>query len=151
MVHEDRTGKTVRAYYKGGPTGEQAIDDHSTGRPEELIVGVGQLPKGLDEALLDMEVGEERTVVILPEKGFGPHDPHGVQIYPRAFIDNGDRLKAGDAFPWINPASGCPIPVRVVEADDQLVTIDFNHPFAGKELTYWVKLVSVGQERPRPS
>ena len=43
-----------------------------------------------------------------------------------------------------NPASGKAIPVRVVNADAQLVTLDFNHPFAGKELTYWLRLESIG-------
>lgn len=144
MEREERIGRVVKALYKGGPTGEEPLDDHSAGEPEELVVGVGQLPRGIDEALLDMEAGEERTIIIPCEKGFGPYDPQGVQTYPRAAIEGGEKLQLGDVFPWTNPASGQPIPVRVVKADDQLVTIDFNHPFAGKELTYWLRLVSVG-------
>lgn len=144
MSHRsDYIGKTALVFYKGGATGEEAIDDHSTGEPESISLGVGSLPKGMDNAFLDMEIGEERTVVIPPELGFGQHDPNGVQVYSRTFIRNGMELKKGDVFAWQNPVSGMPIPVRVTEASEELVTIDFNHPFAGRELTYWLKLVDI--------
>lgn len=136
-------GKTALVRYKGGVTGEEAIDDHSTGDPESVSLGVGELPRGIDEAFLDMEIGEQRTVVIPCEFGYGEHDPKGVQAYPRALIRNGTALQKGDAFAWENPVSGKPIPIRVIEASDQVVTIDFNHPFAGKELTYWLELVDI--------
>ena len=55
----------------------------------------------------------------------------------------GSELEEGDVFQWKNPASGLPIPVRVIEAREHAVLVDFNHPFAGKTLEYWLKLEKV--------
>ncbi len=143
MSTRDRVGRTALVHYLGGVTGEEPFDDHRDGDPQEIVLGIGEIPKGMDDALIDMEIGEERTVVIPCDLGFGQHDPEGIQTYSRTFIKNGERLEQGDTFAWTNPASGLQIPVEVIKADEQLVTIDFNHPLAGKELTYWLKLVDV--------
>ena len=52
----------------------------------------------------------------------------------------GDELKEGDVFQWTNPASGMPIPVRVIEAREDAVLVDFNHPLAEKTLEYWIRV-----------
>ena len=143
MRHEERIGRIARVYYKGGATGEEPIDDHSQGDPEEVVLGVGELPKGIDDAFMSMDVGEKRTIVIAKELGFGDHDPKGVQTYPRVYADAFANVQVGDYVAWRNPVSGSAIPVLVIEADEQLITVDFNHPFAGKELTYWVHLVDI--------
>ena len=143
MSVHGRIGKVAHVHYKGGAADGEAFDDHSFGDPERIVLGVGEIPKGMDDAFLSMEIGEERTVRIPCSLGFGERDPAGVKTYTRSFIRNGDRLKEGDVFAWSNPVSGMPIPVTVVQADASMVTIDFNHPLAGKELVYWLQLVDV--------
>ncbi len=143
MGENSRIGMKARVFYKGGITGEEPLDDCSQGVPIELVLGVGDIPPGLDRAFLEMNVGEERTVVIPPSLGYGEHDKDGVQIYPRTLSPAFEGVGVGDIVSWTNPVSGRAIPVRVVDADAQLVTLDFNHPFAGKELTYWLRLESV--------
>lgn len=139
----DRIGKIALVRYKGGISGEDPFDDRSTGDPVEIVLGVGDLPPGMDEAFLDMAVGEERTVVLPPEKAYGEHDKDGVQTYSRTFAEGFENLQAGDVITWTNPQSGSKIPVRVIKADDQLVTLDYNHPWAGRELTYWLQLIEI--------
>lgn len=139
----DRRGKIALVQYKGGVTGEEPFDDKSTGEPMQVVLGVGDFPPGMDEAFLDMEIGEERTVVLPPDQAYGEHDSDGVQTYTRTFAEGFENLQVGDVITWTNPQSGRKIPVRVIKADDQLVTLDFNHPLAGKELTYWLKLVDI--------
>lgn len=143
MSGNDRIGRMALVHYLGGITDQEPFDDHKDGEPEKIVLGVGEVPKGVDDALLDMEIGEERTVIIPCDLGFGEHDPGGIQTYTRTSIENGEKLKQEDVFAWTNPASGLPIPVKVIKADAQLVTIDFNHPLAGKELTYWLKLIDI--------
>ena len=138
-----KAGKRAQVRYRGGITGEKPIDDMSNGEPVTLVLGVGEIIPGLDHAFMEMEIGEERTVVIPPEDGYGEHDPDGVQTYIRTFSPAFETAQVGDFVFWTNPASGMKIPVRVVKADEQLVTLDFNHPFAGNELTYWVQLVGL--------
>lgn len=140
MSAKQRVGRVALVHYRGGATGEEVVDDCGSGAPQRIVLGAGEIPRGLDEAFLHMEIGEERTVVIPCERGFGFHDPAGVNRYPRTFIENGDKIEKGDVFCWTNPVSGSPIPVECIDADSSSVLIDFNHPLAGKELTYWVKL-----------
>lgn len=143
MQTNHNAGRRARVYYKGGVTGQPACDDCSQGEPVEVVLGVGDLPKGMDDAFLDMKVGEERTIEIPSDKAYGAHDPDGVQTYPRSYQHGFENLHVGDVITWTNPASGKQIPVRVIECDSQLVTLDFNHPLAGEDLTYWLKLVSL--------
>ena len=144
MRHAERSGKRALVRYRGTTATNEPIEDYSTGEPVEVYIGTGAVPPGIDQALYDMEVGERRTVRLALREAYGEHDPAGVRLYPRSFIRNGDKLREGTVFAWTNPASGRDIPVKVVEADEHYVTVDFNHPLAGKELIYWIELVSVG-------
>ncbi|HWQ74656.1 MAG TPA: FKBP-type peptidyl-prolyl cis-trans isomerase [Syntrophomonas sp.] len=139
----DRRGRRAFVYYRGGAQGEEAFDDLSTGQPAEILIGCGQVPPGVDELLFEMKVGEERVVTLPPEKAFGLHDPAGVQSYARLSIEGGDKLQTGDWMTWVNPASRRRIPVRVIAATQDTVTLDFNHPLAGKNLEYWINLIKI--------
>lgn len=143
MKDNSRFGTCLYIYYKGGVDGEEPIDDHSTGEPFKIVLGAGQIAPGIEDALCDMEVGEEKTVVVPPEEAYGRYQEDGVQLYPRAMFPFGAELGEGDVFTWTNPASGMPIPVRVLEATDDAVKVDFNHPWAGKTLRYWLKVDSM--------
>lgn len=133
-------GKCVYIRYKGGVLGEEPFDDRSQGEPVKIILGAGSVIPGIEDVLSEMAEGEERTVVIPPEEAYGTHDPDGVQTYPRTMFSFGTQLEAGDAFQWTNPASGMPIPVRVIDATRDAVTVDFNHPLAEKTLEYWLRV-----------
>lgn len=143
MRHTERSGRCALVHYRGGAAGEAPIEDCSVGDPARIHIGTGAVPPGIDEALYDMVIGEERTIRIPPGKAFGDYDPKGVQVYPRSFIRNGEALEMGTAFAWTNPGTGKDIPVRVIAADEHCVTIDFNHPLAGKDLEYWIELVDI--------
>lgn len=143
MRNPKRSGKYAFVHYKGGAVGEDLAEDHTGGAPERICIGAGVVPPGIDEALYDMEVGERRKLLIPPEKGFGFHDPQGVQVYPRSMIPGGEQLELGSIIPWVNPANRVTLPVRVIEAMPDYVKVDFNHPLAGKTLEYWLELVEV--------
>lgn len=140
MRNNSRFGKCAYVRYKGGVKGEEPFDDRSQGEPVKIILGAGAVIPGVEDALSEMEEGEERTLVIPPEEAYGRHDPDGVQLYPRTMFSFGDELKEGDVFQWTNPASGMPIPVRVIEAREDAVLVDFNHPLAEKTLEYWIRV-----------
>jgi FKBP-type peptidyl-prolyl cis-trans isomerase SlyD len=143
MRHSERSGKCALVHYRGGAAGESPIEDFSEGKPVEIHIGTGAVPPGIDDALYEMEIGEQATVKIPPAKAYGEYDPQGVQVYPRSFVSNGDKLVAGAIFAWTNPASGREIPVKVADATKDYVKVDFNHPLAGKEIEYWIELVDV--------
>ena len=143
MKNNAQFGKCAYIHYRGGVKGEVPVDDQSTGDPVKIILGAGQVVPGIEDALSTMAEGEERVIVVPPEEAYGRHDPDGVQVYPRTFIPFGYELDEGDVFGWTNPASGQQIPVKVIEAQPGSVKVDFNHPFAGKTLEYWIKVESI--------
>ncbi|ENN95785.1 peptidylprolyl isomerase FKBP-type [Methanocaldococcus villosus KIN24-T80] len=98
--------------------------------PLEFIVGNNEVITGLEEAVLGMNVGEEKLVKIPPEKAYGFRDESLIQKVPK------DLFKDADFEPekgLLILANG--IPAKIVDVDDEYVTLDFNHELAGKELT----------------
>lgn len=105
--------------------------------PQLVIVGEGWVLQGLDEALTEMEVGEERTVEIPPEKAFGVRDPGKVKILPARELTRrglaprvGARVEVDGRLGVIKSVGG------------GRVTVDFNHPLSGHSIIYEVKVVS---------
>ena len=95
-----------------------------------IIVGGGHVLKGLDEALIGMEEGEEKTVEIAPEEGFGLRDPKLLQLIPMGRIQetgNETRSRNGNHIRWSNGI------IRSVSGGR--VRVDFNHELAGKNLS----------------
>jgi|GEM_PF-972034 len=143
MKHREYHGKTALVRYRGGAVGEEIIEDLSQGDPVKVRLGAGDVPKGVDAILYDMDIGEQRTAIILAKDAYGEHDPEGVQHYPRHFVNTKERLEVGSVIGWQHPVSGVVVPVVVIEATQNTVTIDFNHLLAGKDLEYWFELVDI--------
>jgi FKBP-type peptidyl-prolyl cis-trans isomerase 2 len=106
--------------------------------PLEFVVGEGQLIQGFEEAVLDMEVGDEKTVKIPAEKAYGNRNEMLIQKIPR------DAFKEADFEPeegMVILAEG--IPATITEVTDNEVTLDFNHELAGKDLVFTIKIIEV--------
>ena len=133
MKHREYSGKTAHVRYRGGPVGEPVLEDCTA----------GEVPRGIEEALYDMEIGEQRDVVVPCAKAYGDHDPEGVVRYPRSFLAEGATLHVGDFVTWEHPVSHQVVPVKVVAETEDALAVDFNHLLAGKDLAYWLELVDV--------
>ncbi len=147
MRHDEYRGKSALVHYRGGAVGDEPVEDHMTGDPVRILLGAGEVPPGVDEALYDMDIGEKRLVVIPCDKAYGQHDPDGVQTYPRSYLRCGNDLQEGDLVMWTHPMSGRDVLVEVVKATDVAVVIDFNHPLADMDLEYCLELVDVVDEK----
>ncbi len=143
MGEKVHTGSVVHILYKGGAKGEGVMDDRSEGEPLRVMIGDMKLPRGIEEALIGMEVGQEKQLEIPPELGYGEYQEELAQWYPKHLIDQGYTLKVGDVMFHTNPEDGTRQPAFVTELTEDNVRIDFNHPFAGKILDYWIKLVGM--------
>lgn len=143
MEQANRVGKTALIHYVGGAKGEAPIDDRSTGEPLAVMLGTLQLPRGLEDAIMSMEVGERRTVEVPCELGYGEHKEKLASWHLKTMVENGYELKTGDVIFWTNPEDGRRMPVWVTEMTEDMVKLDFNHPFAGKTLEYWIELVGL--------
>ena len=144
-----RAGQVAFILYRGGAKGddgqldESLVDDNSQGQPLAVPLGMHRVPAGIEEALYEMEVGEERTLDIPAELGYGVYNQKEVQWYPRAMLPRGYDIKVGDILTYNFEPTKEVRPARVIEATEDGVKIDMNHPFAGKDLVYWVKLVKL--------
>lgn len=135
-------GQTVKVHYTG--TLEDGTQfDSSVGRePLEFTLGQGQVIPGFEEALSEMEEGETRTVQIPADQAYGAHQPELVQQVDRAQIPPEIELAVGVQLQAQGP-EGQVFRLVVTELADSSVTLDGNHPLAGKALTFELELVEI--------
>lgn len=137
-----KPGDTVRIHYIG-TLSDGATFDSSEGRdPLEFVVGSGQIIPGLDIALPGMAVGDKKTVQVPADQAYGQPDPNARQAVPRAEIPDDIPLDLGTQLQVQTP-QGQVMPVTVVEVTETEVTLDANHPLAGRDLTFAIELVAI--------
>ena len=117
------------------------VDSTFDKSPATFKVGDGSLLPGFEAALFGFKAGEKRKLEILPENAFGQPNPQNVQIIARSQF-NDMELSEG-LLVIFNDAANTELPGVVKAFDDEQVTIDFNHPLAGKTLTFDVEIFEV--------
>lgn len=136
-------GKTCRTHYKGTfNDGTQFDSSYDRGEPLEFICGVGQMIKGFDAAVADMEVGQSVDVHLMPEEAYGMPDSDAVFTLEIAQLPGSEDLEAGQRV-YLTNQLGQPFPVSVVKKTETTITFDANHEMAGKELNFHIELVEV--------
>ncbi|MFC1775027.1 peptidylprolyl isomerase [Nanoarchaeota archaeon] len=135
-----KNGDKVKVEYTGKFEDGSVFDSSEKhGKPLEFEVGKHQVVPGFEEAVIGMEVGEEKEVKIPPEKGYGQPNPELVQKVPKTQMPA--EVKQGTVLMLKLPNGQ--IPATVTELTDNDVTIDMNHPLAGKTLIFTIKLVEI--------
>jgi FKBP-type peptidyl-prolyl cis-trans isomerase SlyD len=125
--------------------GDGEIVDTSDGRePLEFLYGQGQIIPGLEKALNDMEVGDEKDVEVAPADGYGVRDPDAVQLVPRDSFPADMDLKQGMGF-RMRDQLGRAVAAYVAEVRPDEVLLDLNHPLAGETLHFHIKVVALRQ------
>lgn len=138
-------GKTCRAHYRGTfNDGTQFDSSYDRGEPLEFICGVGQMIRGFDAAVADMEVGQVVDVHLMPEEAYGMPDPNAIFTLEIAQLPGSEELEAGQQV-YLTNQYGQPFPVKVVAKGETTITFDANHEMAGKELNFRIELVEVNE------
>lgn len=136
-------GKQVTLHFALKLAEEGATVDSTFDKdPVRLIVGDGNLPEGFEKPLHGLSVGAKETFDIAPEDGFGQHNPSNIQKLPRNQFAPELELEPGLMLSFADKANG-ELPGVVVEFDDNQVTVDFNHPLAGRALKFEVEIIAV--------
>ena len=118
------------------------IDSNFEKEPASFSVGDGSLLPGFERALFGLKSGDEATLEILPEEGFGQPNDNNLQTIKRDQFDVESELEAGMVFSFADAAVGeLPGVVKTFDADE--VTVDFNHPLAGRTLSFRVAIHNV--------
>ncbi|WP_432696819.1 FKBP-type peptidyl-prolyl cis-trans isomerase [Marinobacterium sp. YM272] len=118
----------------------QIIDSNFDADPATFTFGDGNIPEGFEQALLGLKAGDEAELTIAPERGFGQHNASNIQVMKRSDFKDMD-LEPGLVVSFQEP--GGEIPGVIVEFNDERVSVDFNHPLAGKTLLFSVKILTV--------
>ena len=136
-------GKTCRTHYRGTfNDGTQFDSSYDRGEPLEFICGAGQMIKGFDAAVADMEVGQIIDVHLMPEEAYGMADPNAIFTMEISQLPGSEDLTVGQQV-YLSNQYGQPFPVKVTAKDDKNITFDANHEMAGKELNFKIELVEV--------
>ena len=136
-------GKTCRTHYRGTfNDGTQFDSSYDRGEPLEFICGAGQMIRGFDAAVADMEVGQVVDVHLMPEEAYGMPDPNAIFTLEIAQLPGSEELEAGQQV-YLSNQYGQPFPVKVAAKDETTITFDANHEMAGKELNFRIELVEV--------
>ena len=133
-------GKTCRTHYKGTfNDGTQFDSSYDRGEPLEFICGAGQMIKGFDAAVANMEIGEIKEVHLMPEEAYGQTNPDAIFTLEIAQLPGSENLEVGQQVYLSNQ----PFPVKVAAKEETTITFDANHEMAGKELNFTIELVEV--------
>ena len=136
-------GKTCRTHYRGTfNDGTQFDSSYDRGEPLEFICGAGQMIKGFDATVADMEVGQIIDVHLMPEEAYGMADPNAIFTLEIAQLPGSEDLSVGQQV-YLSNQYGQPFPVKVTAKEETTITFDANHEMAGKELNFKIELVEV--------
>lgn len=137
-------GSVVRINYTGKLTNGTVFDTSKVDGREPLSFRLGQnqvLPK-LEAEIIGMSVGEKKTVAVDANDAYGPHQRQAIQKIPRSEIPDGVDLTVGNNL-QATGHDGEIVPLRVLAANEETVTLDANHPLAGHDLTFEIELIEI--------
>ena len=118
------------------------VDSSKKSGALHYIHGGGTLIKGLESKLDGMKIGEERNIIVPARQAYGDFNKEAVKAVPRDVLPDDFKFEVGQVV-QLNSKSGEKIPVRVVKIEDNQIIFDFNHPLAGQDLQYRVKIVDI--------
>ena len=143
VMEGKNVGKTCRTHYRGTfNDGTQFDSSYDRGEPLEFICGVGQMIRGFDAAVAEMEVGEKVNIHLMPEEAYGMPDPNAIFTVAIAQLPGAEEVEVGQQV-YLQNKYGQPFPVKVTAKDETNITFDANHEMAGKELNFEIELVEV--------
>ena len=133
-----KNGDHVTIEYEGMLENGEIIESSADTGSFELEVGAGSMPPGFENALLDTKEGETRTVILQPNEAFGHRDKKLLHLVNRSVFGDNVTPKIGMIIGMTveNDGQKQKIPALVTAVNGQEVSIDFNHPLAGKAITY---------------
>ena len=137
-----KAGDTVRIHYTGTLTTGETFDSSQGRDPLEFVVGSGQIIPGLDKAIPGMTIGDKKTVEVPCAEAYGETREEARQAIPRAEIPDHIPTEIGTQLQMQAP-TGQVVPVTIVEANEAEIVLDANHPLAGKDLVFAIKLVGL--------
>ncbi|MET6995836.1 FKBP-type peptidyl-prolyl cis-trans isomerase [Chitinophaga defluvii] len=137
-----KNGDTVKVHYHGRLTNGTTFDSSEGRPPLEFQVGAGMVIKGFDNGVVDMKVGEKKTLNIPVDQAYGPKNEELIMDFPKGNIPADLNPEVGMELQMSNP-EGQVFPVKVAAIGSEFITLDANHPLAGEALVFDIELVEI--------
>lgn len=135
-----KKGDKVKVDYTGKFDDGTVFDTSEGKQPLEFEVGKGMVIAGFDNALIGMNKGDEKEIKVEPKEGYGEKTDQLLKKMPKEHLPPGPEAKVGMRV-GLSTKDGQQIPAKITEVADKDVTIDLNHPLAGKNLNFKIKIV----------
>ncbi|NVK05365.1 MAG: peptidylprolyl isomerase [Flavobacteriia bacterium] len=137
-----KANDTVRVHYTGKLNDGEIFDSSVDRDPLQFTVGAGQMIPGFDKAVEGMELNEKKTVTLAPADAYGDVNKDLFHKVERTQLPEDLKPEVGQMLVAGSP-DGREMQVRVAEVADDAITIDANHPLAGRDLTFDIQLVEI--------
>jgi len=137
-----KNGDTVRVHYTGRLDDGTIFDTSAERDPLEFTIGEGRIIPGFEQAVVGMNLGETKTITLPADQAYGPHRKELVLVIDRTKFPPHLKPEVGQQLPIRQP-NGRTTLVRVTDVSESSVTLDANHPLAGKDLTFDIRLVEI--------
>ena len=137
-----KDGDTVRVQYTGRLEDGSVFDSSVEHETLQFTIGKGQVLHGVERAVIGMRPQESKTVLVPAAEAYGPHRDEMTTEVQRSQFPDSVELQVGQRL-QITQKNGQSIAVSVLELSDSTVTLDANHPLAGKDLTFDLQLVEI--------
>jgi len=141
-MQQVKKGDTVKVHYHGKLVDGTTFDSSEGRDPLEFQVGAGMMIKGFDEGVLEMNVGQKKTISILPENAYGLSDPDSIIDFPISNFPSDMKPEVGMQLN-MRDNTGNTFPVVISAVKEETVSLDANHPLAGKELVFDIELIDI--------
>ena len=141
-MQQVKKGDTVSVHYHGTLNDGSTFDSSEGRAPLEFTAGAGQVIKGFDDAVLDMKVGDKKTVNIPVQDAYGERNEDMMIEVPRTEFPQDMTPEVGMELQMSND-QGHVFPVVIAEVKADSVVLDANHPLSGQDLTFAIELVSI--------
>ncbi len=141
-MRQARQGDKVQVHYEGRLDDGTTFDSSRGREPIEFTIGEGEVVPGFEEAVTGMTAGEKKTTTISAGQAYGDRMDDLLFSVSRDQVPDGMDVKVGDQLS-VGLPSGETVPMQVAGVDDDSLTLDANHPLAGKDLTFDLELVNI--------
>jgi len=142
QMSQAKIGDTVKVNYTGQLQDGTVFDSTANREPLEFTLGQGQVIPGFEQAVVGMAPGESKTEAVPADAAYGPYNEQRLINVPRAQIPPDLNPQIGQNLE-LREEGKQPLVVRVKEMDEAHVTLDANHPLAGKDLSFEIELVEI--------
>jgi len=137
-----KKGDRVKVQYTGSLEDGTIFDSSKAGEPLDFTVGSGQIIPGFDKTVEGMKLNEEKKITIKAEDAYGKRDETLIREFPRTSLPETLKPEKGMVI-QLQDQTGRPVSATIIDITENSITVDLNHPLAGKDLIFNIKVVGI--------